>query len=417
MFERPHQKTKDNAHLRGLTTIVSANQLILKNKRPEQIAVIAETCQFPPARFKTLCEQLFYSILNHTQQLPETTNSYFSNPGGAFDHALSRTKAASELFQSFVLQNPETTLSEEQQLWWYALFSAGLLRGIGKLPLDYEINLYNAHGHLIKVWEPLLEPLMNTGYAYQFETINSNQDETFRQRLNIILAQQLMPKAGFAWLTQNLDVFEVWLALLHEDSASSRTLGLILDRADAIAIQDNLITLPGGLHHPKHTAGRTGSFIDTPADTLVDREQLMGTEFIKWLLENLESGKLTFNQHPLLNVAGGTLIGPDAFKLFVRESALFKNSTALAVRQGVMSLGLHDKTPGIADDKSLLLKSSVGLPKTFQQKASKDTAPTETNAIDARHPNTRKQLSNTGTWEKPDSQTRVSLSPKHNPYD
>ncbi|MDF1645756.1 MAG: TraI domain-containing protein [Legionellaceae bacterium] len=415
MFERPRKQINHNAHLHGLTTIISAKQLILKNKRPEQIAVIAETCQFEPLRFTTLCESLFYQLLNYTQQLPDTTNSYFSSPGGAFDHALSRTKAASDLFRTFLLQEPEAKLSEAQQLWWYALFSAGLLRGIGKLPLDYAIELYNQHGHIIKTWEPLLEPLTSTGHAYKFDTVNNNQDETFRQRLNIVLAQQLMPKEGFAWLTTNLEVFEVWLALLHEDIASSGSLGLILDRADAIAIQDDLIHPPLGLHHPKHSGGRGSSFIDTPNDSLLDREQAMGIEFIKWLVEKLESGKLTFNQHPLLNVAGGTLIGPDAFKLFVRESPQFKNW--MAVRQGVMSLGLHDKTPGITDEHSLILKGSLGLPKTFQNQT--QLGLTQTDAINARTPGVLKQLSSNGQWKTIEAQKQQtsSLSPKSTPYD
>ncbi|MCH9757003.1 MAG: TraI domain-containing protein [Gammaproteobacteria bacterium] len=415
MFERPRKKVNHNAHLHGLTTIVPANQLILKHKRPEQITALAETCQFKPPRFTTLCQTLFYHLLNYTQQLPETTNSYFSSPGGAFDHALSRTKAASDLFQTFLLQEPHAELSEEQQLWWYALFSAGLLRGIGKLPLDYAIELYNPHGHLIKTWEPLLEPLINTGYAYKFDTVNNNQDETFRQRLNIILAQQLMPKEGFTWLTTNLNVFEVWLALLHEDSASSGSLGLILDRADAIAIQEDLINLPPGIYNPKKTGGRTNSFIDTPGDSLIEREQFVGAEFVKWLLANLEASKLTFNQHPLINVAGGTLIGPDAFKLFVRESPMFKNW--LAVKQGVMSLDLHDKTPGITDDKSLILKGSIALPAKFQHQASKNAAPTETNAIEARHPGSLKKLSADGHWKTIEKKQTSSLSPKNTPYD
>ena len=413
MFERPRKKADYNAHLHGLTTIIPAQQLILKNKRPDQIADLANTCQFEPPRFKTLCEQLFIQLLHYTEQLPDTTNSYFSSPGGAFDHALSRTKAASDLFQNFLLQTPDAKLSEEQQLWWYALFSAGLLRGIGKLPLDYEVELYNQHGHLIKTWEPLLEPLAGTAHAYKLDTVNSNRDESFRQRLNIILAQQLMPKEGFAWLTTNLNVFEVWLALLHEDTATSGSLGLILDRADAVAIQDNLINPPEGLHVPKHAGGRATSFIDSPGESLIDREQIMGAEFLKWLMANLESGKLTFNQHPLINVAGGTLIGPDTFKLFVRESPLFKNQ--MAVQQAVMSLGIHDKTPGITDDKSLILKGSIGLPPTFQHQAKAGL--TETHAIEARSPGALKQLSSNGKWQAPEKEQAVYQSPKNNPYD
>jgi hypothetical protein len=396
VFKRPQKKTRDNAHLRGLTHVTPANQLILKNKRPQQIASIAETCQFTPPRFKTLCDDLFYALLNHTQQLPDTTNSYFSSPGGAFDHALSRTRAASELFQSFLLKDPNTPLSDTQQLWWYALFSAGLLRGIGKLPLDYVVTLYNQQEHLIKTWEPLREPLTNTGYAYQFETVNNTRDESFRQRLNIILAQQLMPEEGFTWLTQNFDVFEVWLALLQEDTASAGSLGLILDRADAIAIQEDLLDLLPDIQYPKQSGIRAHSFIDSP-DAASNREQLMGAAFMKWLLENLESAKLTFNQNPLLSVAGGTIIGAGAFALFVRESPMFKNE--LAVMNSLKALGLCDETPGATDGKSVLLKGSLALPATFQQKTIKDSRPTETNAIDAQNPGTRQQLSSDGQWQ------------------
>ena len=411
MFERPRKKAKDNAHLHGLTVITPAKQLILKNKRPDHIAVIAETCQFEPPRFKTLCESLFYQLLNYTQQLPETTNSYFSSPGGAFDHALSRTKAASELFQQFLLQEPEAMLSEIQQLWWYALFSASLLRGIGKLPLDYDLKLYNQHGHLIKSWEPLLEPLVNTAHAYQFDTVNTNRDESYRQRLNIILAQQLMPKEGFAWLTQNLDVFEVWLALLHEDPATSGSLGLILDRADAIAIQEDLINALPDIHHPKHAEGQGKLFIDLPNDSALDREQVMGAEFIKWMLANLEASQLTFNQHPLMNVAGGTLIGVETFKLFVRESPMFKNWQA--VMRGVQSLGLHDTTPGVTDKQSVLLKGSVGLPNTVQYQASKNAGLTATHVIDARHPGARKQLAANGQWRTAQIEKTAAITPKN----
>ncbi len=411
MFERPRKKTSHNAHLHGLTTIIPASQLILKNKRPEQVANLADTCQFESRQFKQLCEELLLQLLNYMQQLPDTINSYFSSPGGAFDHALSRTKAASDLFRSFLLQTPNSKLTKPQQLWWYALFSAGLLRGIGKLPLDYSVGLYNAHGHLIKTWEPLLEPLANTGYSYKFDTVNINCEESFRQRLNIVLAEELMPKEGFAWLTTNLEVLEVWLALLHEDSASSGSLGLILDRADAIAVQEDLMTIPQGIHAPK--GARATSFIDSSDNALSNREQMAGVEFIKWLTESLESGKLTFNQHPLMNVAGGTLIGPDTFKLFVRESPMFKNW--MAVKQGVMSLGLHDTTPGVTDDNSLILKGSIGLPAKFQHQSKSGL--TETNAIEARNPGALKQLEANGKWLAAERQHTTQQTLKHTPYD
>ena len=168
VFNHPPKKILSQAHLQGLTVLIPASQLLLKNKRLEKLAEISKVAQLAPSQFQSLCTRLAHTLLNYTQQLPDTTNSYFSSPGGAFDHALSRTHAASELFQSFLLQDPTEQRSEIQQCWWYALFSAGLLRGIGKLPSEYAVQIYSAQGHLIKSWKPLLEPLFGVGYAYQF---------------------------------------------------------------------------------------------------------------------------------------------------------------------------------------------------------------------------------------------------------
>jgi len=414
MFETPHHKHLDKAHEHGLTAIVPAAQLVLKHKRQDTIQNLAKTSHLASARFQALCEKLIFNLLDYMQQLPDTTNSYFSSPGGAFDHALSRTAAANELFQTFVLQDPGAKLSEEQQLWWYALFSAGLLRGIGKLPLDYDVQLYNHHAHLIKTWEPLLEPLARSCHAYKFDTVNHNLDESFRQRLNILLAKSLMPKEGFAWLAQNLDVLEVWLALLHEDAASSGTLGLILDRADAIAIQDDLVNPPPHAGRARQPTRRGTSFIDIPDESLLDKEQLAGIEFIKWLMASLEASKLTLNQYPLLNVPGGTLIGPDTFKLFVRESSEFKNW--LAVKQGLESLDIDDKT-NTKQKEGVVLKNSIGLPDKLNFKVSEKAAAKESLTIDAKAGEARQVLTATGTWVAVEQKQNPSLKPKANPFD
>jgi integrating conjugative element relaxase (TIGR03760 family) len=408
MFERPRPKSAmpGKKALEGLTPILPIVQLITKGKRQEHIEQIAKTSHFEPLRFNTLCQSLIHNLLNYTQQLPETTNSYFSNPGGLFDHALSRTKAATELFQQFILEDPSAKLSEEQQLWWYALFSAGLLRGIGKLPLDFYVTLHGREGNLIKTWEPLLESLAHDAHAYHFEYENSNQDDDFRRRLNIILAQQLMPREGFAWLSKHLDVFAVWLALLHEDSASSGTLALILDRADDIAIQEDILNFepdPSRFHEASNR--RIGTFIDAPEESLGDRERLAGAEFIQWLREKLESGKITFNKHPLYHVPAGTLIGPDALKLFIREHPEFKNW--LAIRHGVMALGLHQKLPDNASSsENLTLKGSVALPDTLDN----------TLVLDVLSKNDRKQLASDGTWHAIEKQN-AHLKPKRGPLD
>lgn len=415
VFER-NKITSHHASKHKLTAILPPKRLLTEGKRPERIQSIKKASFLEPSRFDTLCQSLLLKMLNYTQQLPETTNSYFSSPGGLFDHALDRTVAAVDLFKTVVLADPDAHLSEDQQLWWYALFSAGLLRGIGKLPLDYAIELYNEKNQVIKCWEPLLEPLAKTARHYHFEIINSDHDDILRRRLNIIFAQQLMPEEGFAWLTKNMDVFAVWLELLSEDKASSGTLALILDRADAIAIQNDLLEHLPPHHHLEPSAKRISTFVDNPTETPGDRERLAGAEFIQWLHAALEASKLTMNQVPLFTVAGGTMIGPEAFKLFVREHPDFKNW--LAVRQGVMALGLHEPAlDGTPAEKGLLIKGSVALPHSFKLKASNTEKATRTTALEHMSNNQIEQLSKTGQWEKRLEQQAVSkINPSPNPY-
>lgn len=398
MFERK-KATSHHASKHKLMVTLPSQRLLTEGKRPERIESIRKASFLEESRFDRLCQALMQHILKYTQQLPETTNSYFSSPGGLFDHALDRTVAAVELFKQFVLADPESHLSDDQQLWWYALCSAGLLRGLGKLPLDYTVDLYNEKNQFIKRWEPLLEPLAKTARHYHYEIINSDHDELLRRRLNVIFAQQLMPTEGFAWLTKNLDVFAVWLDLLSEETASSGTLALILDRADAIAIQNNLLEHLSLHHHFEPSAKRIGTFVDNPSITPGDRERLAGTEFIQWLLAALESGKLTMNQVPLLTVAGGTMIGPEAFKLFVREHPEFKNW--LAVQQGVMALGLHEPAlDGTLAEKGLLIKGSVILPNSFHLKTSNTAKATHTTVLEHLSNNKIEQLSKAGQWEE-----------------
>ena len=412
VFER-QKTTSHHASKHKLSTILPPQHLLTEGKRPEHIENIKRTSFLEPSRFDTLCQSLLHHLLSYTQQLPETTNSYFSSPGGLFDHALDRTVAAVELFKHVVLADPEAHLSEDQQLWWYALFSAGLLRGIGKLPLDYTIELYNDKNQVIKLWEPLIEPLAKTARHYHFDIINSDHEDMFRRRLNIIFAQQLMPKEGFTWLTKNLDVFAVWLELLSEDEASSHMLALILNRADAIAIQEDLIENQMPLHHRELPSRRIGTFIDTPEDALSEREELAAIKFIEWLHITLEASKLTMNQVPLFNVAGGTQMGTETLKLFIREHPEFKNMLN-AIQRGLEKLGL---LKGVSTEKSFTIAGSIALPNSFQSKASSHAKAAQTTVLELLSNNHIQQLSKTGQWDKKlGPQASPLLAPSRKPH-
>jgi len=347
LFHR-HNKNTKLSHakpLKDLTAIILPPQLLLEGKRRELLKNITEFSGLELPRFEGLCLQLIHNLINHCQSMPETSTSYYALPGGLLDHALNRTEAALELFRQFIVQEEGGDLSEDQKLWIYALFSAGILQGIGKLQIDYRVDLYDVNGQLLNQWSPLLESMASVASYYHYE-FQPEGDDDLRCRLNLLVARLLMPASGFAWIISNPQVLAVWLALLNEDARSAGTLGAILIRADAIAIQRyfNELVAKGALARTGR-GNRIGTFVDVSPESIADREKAIGVEFIKWLNDKLASGAVMINKAPLFMVPGGMLMTAEIFQLFVREHPEFKNWQALqagkAVQAGFLSLGLH----------------------------------------------------------------------------
>lgn len=345
MFHREGKKVKSSyaKPLKDLTAVVPPLKLLADGKRQALLQNIMETSALESSRFDSICLSLINNLINHCQRMPETSNSYYALPGGLLDHALNRTEAALTLFRQFVVQDEGADLSEEQKLWMYALFSAGILQGIGKLQIDYRVDLFDMNGQLLKPWNPLVESMASVGHYYHFEFQPEGEDD-LRRRLNILLARMLMPASGFAWITSNPQVLAIWLALLSEDARSAGTLGAILIRADAIAIQRYFNEfMMKGLGNRSGRPNRLGTFVDTVPEPVSDKERILGVEFIKWLTNQLASGKIMINKAPLYMVPGGLLISVEMYKWFVREHPEFKNWKA--AQHAFLTLGLHRVGP------------------------------------------------------------------------
>lgn len=343
MFHRQRKSplSTQSKSLKDLMRHITSAQFLLENKRQTLLQKMRDLSGLEESRYASLCTVLIDNLVDYCQNLPETTNSYYSQPGGLVDHALNRTEAALSLFKEFMVQDKPDLLSEEQKLWQYALYTAAILQGIGKLFVDYRINLYDVNGQLLKQWNPLLESLINTGSYYDYE-FQKEADLDFRKRLNLLLAKALMPASGFAWIASEPQVLAIWLALLNEDTRSAGTLGAILIRADAIAIQRyiNEFMVKSGISRGGRY-GRAGTFAGGVPATIAEKEQAMGVEFIQWLTKSLDEGRIMINKAPLFMVPGGMLMCQEMFQLFVREHPEYKNWQA--IQNGFLSLGLHSK--------------------------------------------------------------------------
>lgn len=341
MFHRPLNKSgaPQVKLLKDLTRIISPEHMLNDEKRTTLLRQIRDNVALEAERFDSLCLTTIHHLIYHCQHLPDSSNSYYSQPGGLLDYALNRTEIALNLFKQYIMIDDKSGISEEQKLWQYALLTAALLQGIGKLPIDYQVELYDGSGQFLKQWNPLLENLVSVGNYYNY-SFQKEVSIDFRRRLNILLARFLMPASGFAWIASNPHVLATWLALLNEEPYAAGTLGAVLIRANALAIQRYLMQLQAkaaGLRAGRY--GRVSTFTGGAAESISDVEQQIGVEFMQWMTKSLASGAIMVNQAPLLMVPGGMLMLPDMFKLFIRQNPEFKNWQA--AQNGFLSLGLH----------------------------------------------------------------------------
>jgi integrating conjugative element relaxase (TIGR03760 family) len=358
LFQHHGKKARPTQHkpLRDLTGIVPPKVLLSEAKRAALLQKIEESAALDSSRFETLCIKLLHNFAHQCQSLPETTNSYYTLPCGMLDYALNRTEAALHLLRQNMVQDPHADLSEEQKLWLYALFSAAILQEIGKLKLDYHIELFDTNGYLTARWNPLLERLPSHAKYYHFEFIHNNEDD-LRKRLNLLLAYQLMPESGFAWIAEHPQVLAAWLALLNEDPNSAGMLGLILERAKAIAIQRDLNTFlvrhvasGGGSGGRAHRISR---FIETTPGNPAEKERLLGAEFIKWLTGELEKGRFSINKIPIMMLPAGLHLTREVRDFFMREHPEIKHWQA--VQKGLISLGLLQQG-GLSEQNGIVLE-------------------------------------------------------------
>lgn len=338
MFLHHAKKTNKNPirSAKDLTSVVTPKHIMADEKRQQLWNKIQSISSFESPRFEQDCQSLLYQLIEQIQSLPDTFNSFYAQPCGLLDHAIHRTDAALELFSEHVIKE-QGEFSIEQKLWLYALLTVGLLQGIGKIQIDYQIELFDTNAHAIKHWNPLLENM--TAYGYYHHEFQTESNDDLRRRLNLLLARQLMPDHGFSKIASNAEVLAVWLALLNEDWQSAGILGAILLRADAIAIQRYFDEFLERHKNNRGNKSRITTFMDNNPDALINKDQLLGLEFIAWLKTSLEQGKIQLNAAPLFMVPGGMLMNSEIFQRFVTAHPEYKNW--LAVQKGFLSLGVH----------------------------------------------------------------------------
>jgi hypothetical protein len=164
---------------------------------------------------------------------------------------------------------------EAKPAYFYAAFSAILLRDIGKIDHGRRIEISDEKGAFLSLWQPCLGPLPKGGF-YKVRPIDNHYPK-LSQLQNSLLAKAVLPKEGFSWVSEDQHLFVAWLAYLNQYEEYYGNFGTDLDR---IVSQKQNKTLQG--------------IADDKA--FKPEDMLLYECFLIWLKMQLEKKKLSINQ-------------------------------------------------------------------------------------------------------------------------
>ncbi|OGV34549.1 MAG: hypothetical protein A3E88_01970 [Legionellales bacterium RIFCSPHIGHO2_12_FULL_35_11] len=341
MFSKDRsQKIPSNLKpIKDLIATEDPNIAIQDNKYKKLISNIKSSIGFNNTEFELHVIPLILKTFKYCQKLPESS-MYYANLGGLVDLAINRAEAALGLMRNILVIEDNKPPSEEQKLWLYAMFSAALLQGLGKLYTDYKINLFDKNGQYIKCWQPLLESFVSISDYYDYDLLRGD-DYDLRNSITPLIARRIMPKSGFEKILSASEVFATWLALLREDKDSAGPLAAILDRANAIAMQRYLNSFIEKFGLQEGRGNRLGTFIDNKQENSPEKELLIGAEFLAWLNESLKTGKIILNQPPFMIEVkeASVILHPEVLDVFMQEHKKLKNR--VAIQKSFLAWNMH----------------------------------------------------------------------------
>ncbi len=210
--------TREPAMTANTLAILPANELLRNHDAQLHCHKLQELLKFP-APYTALCTQTMANFAAFAQQLPATESSYYSNHHGLLLHGLDRASIATTHYYHQLL--PHTTqynlLSETHALWLYVVFTSALLHRLGHVITKLQVRLQQTSDKATTSWQPLAGAMSSTTYRYYHYQFVADNDDYLSYALTRYFARQIVPEAGFNWITSDNDVLKIWLALLEED--------------------------------------------------------------------------------------------------------------------------------------------------------------------------------------------------------
>jgi hypothetical protein len=163
-------------------------------------------------------------------------------------------------------------------LMLYAVFSAALLMRISQTMVNQLIVFANDEGDYLGDWLPFTGPMINQADFYKLYAVGPTY-QRLDTTLTPMLAEVILPREGFLWLSSDFTVFAEWLDVLRGDSITGGRVAYIL----SLIPQDELMELINNL------------LIHMDIDLFKSPATEYGDLFLEWLRDGIQSGEIEIN--------------------------------------------------------------------------------------------------------------------------
>jgi Putative helicase/Putative conjugal transfer nickase/helicase TraI C-term len=304
-----------------LLPVLTAEELLSSSRHKGLLRQIRDlTPEFSQADFDRSYGKLIFDFMEFVQLLPHKSNGII---GSLLNYSLARAVAT---IQKYCLSGK----SNITPLLKFAVFSAALLKDVGRVWSNQRIVMTDPDSEFFRDWNPMSGTMLGQTQFYKMYPISAAYLKIEKESTPL-LARQLIPHDVFLWLSNDPVLFADWLAaLLGEEGVGAKEISLtiaLIKREDIIAILNTL----------------DGAAVDMlpPTDPHADA-------FYHWLKDGIEKGDIAVNtDDAAVHVVNeGVLIEKKIFKQFAELSKLPVNFAVVFTQfgnlMGIASKGGND---------------------------------------------------------------------------
>ncbi|MEC8064417.1 MAG: hypothetical protein VX112_06205 [Pseudomonadota bacterium] len=150
----------------------------------------------------------------------------------------------------------------------YAVFSAALLFEIGNICIDRRVILCDAQGRYRAQWQYFDKPMLHYGQYFKIR-YGKGMAKKLIPEVTYILAKQIMPSLGFAWISEDPIILYQWFTALNERDEFFGAYKIELDID--LCIKEDPLELD-----------------DIPSEAFVPEETLAAEKYWEWLKEKIK---------------------------------------------------------------------------------------------------------------------------------